>query len=176
TGPARGGDAVAPKGGLDRLDALRVNRPVIAVAPLDRVPPHPVYVVQQRLAVSRSVVEDGTVRGHRVLDRLPEMPGLRRDWIWEVGARQLAVGDERDLDRRRVADALGQEPDHVVEVRTRAEPAVPPRRVVGTAPHGRAGLSFRFEATVHCGPQRVDPHRYQRVEDIVEGIPERWRE
>src|SRR5207249_10037107 len=80
---ARGADGVEGRvfrrGRLHGLDELGVHRPVVRAAALDRILPHAVDVVEQRLAVARGVVEDGPVGGDRVLDRLPEVPPLRLD-------------------------------------------------------------------------------------------------
>src|SRR5688572_23579007 len=58
-------------------DAPRGRRPAVAAAARDRVLPHLVDVEQEVLAVARRDVEDRIVRRDRILDRLPEAPGLR---------------------------------------------------------------------------------------------------
>ena len=60
-------------------DALRCDRPVVRAAALDRVLAHPVDVEQEVFAMLRGEVEHRAVGGHRVVDRLAEVPRLRRD-------------------------------------------------------------------------------------------------
>ena len=67
-----------PRGrGLDARDLLRGHRPRVAAALVDRVPAHPVDVVEKALPVLGRQRQDGAVRRQQVLDRLAEVPGLR---------------------------------------------------------------------------------------------------
>ena len=152
---------------------LGLDRPAVLVPPLDRVHPHAPDAVQERLPVARGEVEHRLVRGHRVVDRLPEVPRLRRDRRGQIVVGQHPLEDERDLHRGRVPDRLREEPDHVVEVRHRAQAAVPPCGVVRSTPPRRARLSLRGEARVHGRPHEVDPGDDHGVDVVVERIPER---
>ena len=70
----RSGRPIALRG----RDHLRRHGPAIPVPALDGVLAHEPDVVQELLAMPRGVVEDRLVGGHRVIDRLPEVPLLRR--------------------------------------------------------------------------------------------------
>ena len=85
-------------------DAARIDRPVVGVAALDAVPARHVDVVEQRLAIALREVEHRVVGGDRVVDRLAEVPHLRRDRERQVAARDHAIRHEADRLRRRVAD------------------------------------------------------------------------
>ena len=74
------------------------------------------------------------------------MPFLRGDGKRQIADGQLAVGNQRDAHRRGVADDLGKDADHVVEVPRGAEPSVPPRRVVRPGARGHAGFPLGIEA------------------------------
>jgi hypothetical protein len=112
---------------LDRLQPSWIHRPGVFRPLVDAVLAHLVDVVEEDLAVARRHVEHRPVGGDRVVHALPEVPLLRLDWIRQVGARHLAIRHERHFHRRRVADGLGQQADHVVKVRRCAQAAVPPR-------------------------------------------------
>jgi hypothetical protein len=159
---------------LDCLNAPGIHRPAVARALFNRVLAHLVDVVEEDLAVAGGDVEHRTIRGDRVLDRLAEVPGLRLDREWQIGAGNLPIGHERHLNRRRVAYRLGEQADHVVEIHRRAQTAVPPRRVVGAAPHRRPGLVFRDEAVVHRGADDIEAGDDERVIDVVGRIA-KWR-
>ncbi len=162
--------------GLHLGDPLRIHRPGVGAALADRVPPHHVDVVEQRLAVALGEVEHRVVGGDRVVDRLAEVPRLRRDRRRQIAARQQAIRHEADLLGRRVADALGEQADLVVEVRHGAEAAVPPGRVVGARPRRDARLALLVEARVHRRAHLVEHVHDQRVVEVVERIAERRRE
>ena len=130
-------------------DSLRMNRPRVAVALVDGVLPHLVHVEEEVFLALRRDVENRPVVRHRVLDRLAEMPRLRRDRVRHVGARQLHVEHEGDLDRRRVADRLRQDADLIVEVGRRPDAAVEPRRVVRRPTASRRPACLRPPAA--CG-------------------------
>src|SRR6185503_19457298 len=74
--------AVLRKGLLQRCHSFGCNRPCIGAAALDRIATHSINVVEQRLAVARGNVEDRSVRGQLIGDRLGEVPflGLNRKW------------------------------------------------------------------------------------------------
>src|SRR5678815_3382030 len=160
----------------ERIELAGCRRPGVAAAALDGVLPHAIDVVQQRLTIARCHVHHRPVRGDRVIDRLAEVPLLRRDRIRQVGARKLIAHDEWNLHGRRIADRLRQQPDHVVGVRERTETAVPPGRVARARAHGHARLPFRLEARVHGRGNEIQLHRNERVEVEVERIAERRRE
>ena len=80
-------------------DALAADRPIVVTAFVDRVLGHEIFVIQQRLTVARREVEDRVVRRDRVVDRLAEMPFLRRDWRRPVATRQLLVGSRLFVNR-----------------------------------------------------------------------------
>ena len=164
-------------GALDGGDVRRGRRPIVAAALLDRVLPHPVNVEQQLITLSRRVVEHRVVRRHGVIDRLPEVPHrLRIDRVHEIGARQRHRRNERNALGRRIPDRLGEETDHVVEVRNRAQTTVPPRRVARAGADRDPGLVLHREARLHCRANGVDSHRNRRIEVVVEGIAEGRRE
>ena len=183
-GPAAGHGARV--GGLELhvLGDLRLHRrhvprrhgPRVGGALPDGVPAHHVDVVEQRLAVALREVEHRVVSGDRVVDRLAEVPRLRGDGRREVAAGQLPIGNEVDLHGRGVADGLGEQPDLVVEVRHRAQAAVPPRGVVGARPRGDAGLALLVEPRVHGRAHLVEHVHDQRVVHVVERIAEGRRE
>jgi hypothetical protein len=168
--------ARCPHDRLGLRDAAGRRRPRVAIATLDRVLPHPVDVEQEVLTHLRGDVEHRTIGGHRIVDRLAEVPGSRPDRKWEIGARKLLARDERDLDRRRVANRLRKEADHVVEVRRGAEAAVPPRGVAGSRAARDPALPFDREAVVHRRTNEVDADRDERIEVVVEWVAEGRRE
>src|SRR5439155_9909749 len=104
------------------------------------------------------------------------MPQLRRDGREVISARQLEGGNEWNSHRRRTADGLGQEADHIVEVTRGAQAAVPPRRVAGTRTDRGAGLSFREETLHHRGTDRIDAADNQRIDVVIEWVAERRAE
>ena len=168
--------ATAADGRLRGDDPARRGRPAVAVAAFDRVLPHLVDVVEEVLPVARRDVEHRVVRGHRVVDRLPEVPHLRLDRKMQVRVGQLLRRDERNAHRRRVADRLGEQADHVVEVGHRPQAAVPPGRIARALPARDAGLPFRREAAVHRGSHEVQLGGDERVEVVVERIAKGRRE
>ncbi len=155
------------------IESPRIHRPGVRRSALDGVAAHAPDVEQERLAVARGDVEHRAVGRDRVVDALAEVPALRRDGIGQVVARQRALRTERDLHRRRVADGLGQQPDHVVEVHRGPQAAVPPRRVVRAAPHRHPGLPLAGETRVHRRADEVEARRHERVVDVVERIAKR---
>ena len=94
-----------------------MHGPAVPAAPLDGVHPHPIYPVQQRLPIPRRVIQYRAVGGLRVIDGLPEMPHPRLDGGRQIVVRKLLRENERDFDGRGIADGLGEQPDHVVEIR-----------------------------------------------------------
>ncbi len=135
--------------------------------------PHLPDVEQKLFAVPRCDVEHRPVGRHRIVDRLAEVPRLWLDRIRQVAAGQLPVGQQRDLDRRRVADRLGEQPDDVVEVGGGAQSAIPPGGIVRARSHRHAGLVFRNEPVVHRRTNQVQTRNDQRVEVVVGRIAER---
>ena len=109
------------------FDTVRRDRPAVPVATLDGIHPHPPDVEQQRVTKSRSDIKNGSIRRDGILHRLCEMPRLGLDRQGIIPAWNLQVEIEPNLNRRRAADRLGQETDHVMEIGTRAETSVPPR-------------------------------------------------
>src|SRR4030095_12212048 len=98
------------------FDHLRIDRPGVAAAALDRVLPHSVDVEEKLLAMLRGNIEHCAIGRDLVLDRLAEMPFLRCDRKGQICFRQLARWNEWYLGRRWVADGLRQEPHHVMKV------------------------------------------------------------
>ena len=128
-------------GRLDRRDLLRRQCPGIGAAARDGVAAHHVAAIQEALAVLRREVEDCAVGGQQVLDRLPLVPHLLRlDRERLVAVGQEPLRQERDADRRRVADDLAQQTDLVVEPGRRPHAAVEPGGVRRGAAHDRPGL------------------------------------
>ena len=104
------------------------------------------------------------------------MPHLRIDRQRQVTAPDLPVRDERDRERRRIADRLREQSDLVVEVRRRTQAAVPPRGVAGAAPHHRTALLLRNKTSVHRRAHEVNARDDQRMQVEVHRIAERRRE
>ena len=104
------------------------------------------------------------------------MPFLRRDRHRIVAFRQQLRWDERDLHRRWIPDCFREEADHVVEIDSRSETAVPPGGVTRAAAHRCPGLSFGDEPRMHRCSHQVELHRDQRIEVVVEGVAERRSE
>ncbi len=159
-----------------RFDALGSDGPGILAAALDGIAAHAVNVVEKVLAIFRSEIQHGAIRGHGVFDRLAEMPGLRRDGKRLVAGRQLALGNERKLEGRGAADGFGEQSDHVVEISGGAKTAVVPGGIGRAAAHDGAGLAFGDEAAVHGRAHQFDEIRNQRIEIVIERIAERRRE
>ncbi len=157
---------------LHRGDPVRRGRPGVAPPPLDLPAPLAPHVEEQPLAVLRRVVEHGAVELHLVVDRLPVVPRLRRHGRGQVAVRQLHRRHEGELDRRGVADDLGEQPDHVVEVHDRAQPAVPPRGVVREAALAGARHPALDQTRVHGRAHLLDLEGDERVEVVVEGVAE----
>ena len=159
-----------------RVDLERQRRPRVAATALDGVLPHAPDVEQQHIRVPRRVVEHRPVGGLRVFDGLAEVPrpGLDRKRV--IGRGQLRARNERDLDRRRMTDGLGQQTDHVLEVRGRPKATVPPRRVRRPGTHGRAALPFLNETMVHGRAHLIEARDDEPVEVVVRRIAERRRE
>ncbi len=160
-----------------RADArclVRRERPVILAAPLNLVAPHLIDPVEQALAVPRGKVEHRAVGRDRVVHRLPEMPDLLRlDRPPPARLRHGETRRERNLAGIRSADRFGQDANLVVEVRRRAEPAVPPGRVRLSLAVDDARLALLDEAGRHHGADQIDIGRDLRVEVVVERITER---
>jgi hypothetical protein len=156
----------------DGLPPMRIQRPRVGRARLDRVAAHAPDVEQQVPPIARGVVENRVVGRQRVIDRLAEVPVLGLDREWGVVGLEVALPNVGDAHRRRAADGLGEQPDHVVVVGRRAEPAVPPRRVPGGRAHHGAGLALREEAQVHSRAELVDAQQHHGVQVVVGGTAE----
>ncbi len=124
----------------------------------------------------RRDVEDRVVVRHRVLDGFTEVERARLNRVRHVGARELHVEHERNLDRRRVADGLGQNADLIVEVRGRPDAAIEPGGIRRAGPHHGARFPLGREARVNRRSHGVDAEDDQRIEVVVERIAERRRE
>ena len=161
---------------LHLLQAARRHRPGITLATLDGVAAHPPDVDEELLPIPCRQIEHRAVGRQRVLDALPHVPGLRLNRKRQIGARQLTLRPEWNLHGRRIADRLGEQPDHVVEVHGGPQPAVPPRGVVRSPAHRHAGLVLGSEACVHRRADQVERRRNQRVVHVVERIAEGRRE
>jgi len=157
---------------LNRRHAPRRHRPRVFARPLNVVAAHLVDVEEERLAIPRCQIENGVVRRQRVVDRLAEVPLLRRNRRPEARVGQQLARRERNLRRRRIANGLGQDADHVVEVRGRTQAAVPPRRVRRARARRHARLVLGQETRRHRRAHQVNPCRNQRVEVVVERIAE----
>ncbi len=125
------------------------------------------------LAIPRGVVEHRLVGRHRVVHRLAEMPGLRRDRGEIVALGQLLRRHQRNLRRRRAADGLGEQADHVVELAGGAEAAVEPGRVRAPERTVAPGFPSDRNRCIIAAPTRVDAVDDQRVEVVVERVAER---
>ena len=153
---------------------LRRDNPIVLATALDHVVAHAPDIEQHGLTVARGVVEDRLVGGHRVVDRLLEMPFLERlEHIRLVGEAQHARRDERNGHRRRIADGLRQNADHVVEVGHGAKAAVPPGRVRRQRAVDDTRLVLHFHARVDRGADHVDASDDRLVEVVVGRITER---
>src|SRR5688572_13455019 len=104
------------------------------------------------------------------------MPLLRKNGKWKISARQKAVGDNRNLDWRWIANGLGEQPDLIVEIDRRTKASIPPCRVARAAAHRRPGLSLRYEAAMHCRADEIDSNCNERIDVVVEWIAERRSE
>src|SRR5687768_1789967 len=158
------------------LDVRGGYGPVIPASTLDGVPSHLVDVVEELLAVPRGDVEHGLVRRDGIVHGLTELPRARRHRCHEIAARQLPLREEGNLDRRRIADRLREQPNHVVEVHRRPEPAIPPRGIVRASPRCGARLLLEHETIVHRRTDEVDAGDDEWIVEVVEGIAERRRE
>jgi hypothetical protein len=108
------------------------------------------------------------------LPLVPDLLWLDRERLVAVG--QQALRQERDADRRRVADDFAQQADLVVEPGGRPDAAVEPRGVGRGAPHHRPGLALGDEPLVNRRPDELDPLRHERIVVVVERIAERRHE
>ena len=88
---AAGRSPAPPRAGLHRGEPMRTRRPRVLAAALDRVLAHHVAVEEKVLLHPRRDVENRAVARHRVVDRLPEVPLLRRDR--DTRGRSSAAGD-----------------------------------------------------------------------------------
>ena len=167
--------AAAPGLVGERLDPRRRRRPAVFAAARDRPPAHRIDVVEQVLAVAGGVVDDGAVERNRVVDRLPELPLLRRNREGQIAVRNLALQHQRDAHRRRVADGLGQDRDDVVEVAGVADAAIPPAVIRPARCHRRARLALAGQALVHVRAERLQAENQQRIEVVVVRIALRRR-
>ena len=84
----------------------------------------------------------------------------------------LAVGEEGDLDGGGMADGLGEEADHVLEVGRGPQAAVPPGGIAGAAAHGGAALALDDEAVVHRRADLVEAGDDDGVEVVVRWVAE----
>ncbi len=161
---------------LNAVHLVRRERPVVFTAPLNRVGAHPVDAVQERLAEAGRQIEHRVVGRDRVVDRLPEAPGLRRDRVEVVRVGDVTADDERNRHRRGIADRLGEEPNLVVKVRRRPQAAVPPGGIAGAAPRGDARLVLGDEPGVHRRTHHVDARDDVRMNVVVVRVAEGRRE
>ncbi len=159
--------------GVDRRGR---DPPGVGIPLVDGVLAHTPDVEQHPILVARGVVQHRPVDRLRVLNRLGETPGLRRHRQGQVVAGQLVVRDQADLAGGRMAGDLGQQADRIVEIGDGALHPVVPRRIVGPAAHGRAGLALLDQAAVHRGPDLGQGAHDQRIVVVVEGVAERRHE
>ena len=104
------------------------------------------------------------------------MPRPGRHRHGPIARGQLLARNYRDRGRRGAADDLGEDADHVVEVRDGAQAAVPPGGIAGTAAHGAAAFALGHQAAMHRGAHHFDTQRHQRIEVVVKRIAERRNE
>ena len=164
---------LVPGGGLHRIHILRGDRPAVAVAALDRLMAHPPEVHQQPLAVARGIVEHRAIERPLIFEAVAEVPVARADRHRLVVARELRVGDERDLLRRRPAGDLGQQADRIVEIGDRSLHPVVPGGIRRRAAHPRSRLLLRDEPAVHRRAKLLKLGHDDRGVIIVERIAER---
>ena len=158
--------------GLEGVDALGCDGPVVLAAVLNGVLAHEVEVVEQVGALAGGVVEHGAVVGLLIGDGRGVVPELRLDGIDKVVARELLIGQQRQRLGRGIADDLGQEADLVVEVGDGAEAAVEPGGVGRAAARGGTGLVLFDETLVHGGADGFDAEDDERVIEVAVGVAE----
>ena len=154
--------------------ALRPDRPAVAVPHLDAIGAHLPDVEQEDLAITRHHVEHRAVRRHRIVDGLTELPRARRHRERQIGAGNLTIRDERNLHRRRAANRLRQQANHVVEVDRRAQATIPPGGVAGAKTHHHAPLLFLHKTIVHRTTDDIEAGANQRMDIEVHRVAE-WR-
>ena len=158
---------------MHALNAARRVCPRVAASAPDRIHTHTVNAEEQPILVARCVVKDGTVCRDRIIDRLAEKPlSLRADRKRQIVFRKRLFRHKWNIDGSRVADRFRQQADLIMEVRTRAETAVPPRGIVRARTRRDAGLSFRCKAAVHGCAYLIKQRDDQRVEEEIERIAE----
>ena len=137
----------------DRTITPRVRRPGVPAATRDGAPSHRVDVIEQVLAHARRIVEHRAIQRDRIVDRLLEVPLLRRDRQREVARRNLSGEHQRDAHRRGATDDLRQHRDGVVKRGGVANAAVPPPIVRAPRPHRRPTLALHRQPRVHRGAE-----------------------
>jgi hypothetical protein len=75
-----------------------------------------------------------------------------------------------------MSERFRQQANHVVEVHSRAQSAVPPRGEVSALTHHSSSLPLGDHAAVHCAADLVEHRDDQRIDVVVEWIAERWSE
>ncbi len=166
--PAEGFRARGFQGG----DALGGNGPVVPAAFFDGVFAHAPDVEEESLTVAGSQVEDGAVVGDFVFDGLAIVPFLRGDGHGPVALRELLFGHQRNARGGGIANDLGEDPDHIVEVADGAQAAVPPGGVIGAAAHGAAAFAFRHQAAVQRRAHHLHAQGDEGIEIVIEWIAE----
>ena len=105
------------------------------------------------------------------------MPFLKRlQRIRLVGKPQQPLRNERNRHRRRIADGLGENPDHVVEVRHRAQAAIPPRGIGRHRAVHHARLVLESHARMDRGADDINAGDNGLVKEVVRRVAERRRE
>ena len=150
--------------------------PVILAATFDLVRAHAVDVEQKLILVPRREIENRVIRRDGIVDRLTEVPFLRRDRRREITARQHLAQCHRNRRRRRAPDDFRENANDVLEVCGRPKATVPPGGVARPGAHGEAGLVLLQKTLVHRGANHVESHDDHGVEVVVERIAERRRE
>ena len=158
-----------------RIHTLGRDRPVVLRPVLDLVGPHHPAIEQERFTIARGEIEERVVRRDRVIDRLPEMPFLRRNRHRQASRAQLAIGYERDADRRRITDRLGENADLIVVIAHGAHATVPPSAVVRAGAEREPRLVLQHEAMVERGTDQVEARDHGRVKPVVGRIAVRRR-
>jgi hypothetical protein len=155
---------VACQRGLDGRYLLRGDGPGVPAALVDRIPAHAVDVVEKVVAMLGRDVEHRAIRRQQVLDRLPEVPGLRLNRERVVVDRDRGPRHEGDVHRCRAAGDLRQDADLVVEAGRAPHTAVPPVLIAREGPVRGARLAIRqtisvrawaFAVSVACRPASI---------------------
>ena len=146
---------------------LRADRPVVVHARLNGVVAHTPAIHQELFTIFRREIEQRAIGRDGVIDRLTEMPLLRRDWKRKAGRTQLTVRHERHTHWCWAANRFGQDADHVVEVRRRPQSAVPPRRIIRSCAKRQAWLVLQNETVIERGTNKIESRDNRGVKIIV---------